>query len=121
MSIGDLFSYALAVVSIATLAGLGFMRGTVTNLREQLKDTRDTNAELRAERAEDAVKIEQLKTDLDALSRVVTGEVHWAQLGHQLDEHHGEARTHWAEADQRSAAMLAALLEVADILKDGSP
>lgn len=113
MDIGNFLTTALAVVSIATLAGLGLMRGTVTNLREQLADTRASNAELRQERTEDAAKIATLTTDLEALARVVTGEVHWVQLGQQLEQHHVEARAYWTRAETRDAETLTALQDIA--------
>lgn len=85
---GNLLTTALSVVSIATLAGLGLLRGTVTNLRENLKDARDEIAdkERRLTEAETANAVQ--KADLEALTRVVTGEVHWIAMGDKLDEHH---------------------------------
>jgi hypothetical protein len=95
--LGGLLSTALAIVSIATLAGLGLMRGTVTNLREQLRDERDARAADRAQKADDEAdhlkfkaesetRIAQLESDNAALQRVVTGEVHWVALGQRLED-----------------------------------
>lgn len=114
--IGDLLSIALAAISIATLAGLGFVRGRMTDLREQLKDSREETASLKAARVDDRALIDQQKnelkscrTDLDALARVVTGEVHWVALGNHLDQHHEEARAHWVRSEQKTDRMIKAL------------
>jgi uncharacterized protein HemX len=122
--IGDLLSIALAAISIATLAGLGFVRGRMTDLREQLRDSREETASLKASRADDRALIDQQKTelkacrtDLDALARVVTGEVHWVALSHHLDQHHEEARAHWIRSESNTERMIKALEE----LKGGRP
>ena len=86
---------ALAIVSIATLAGLGLLRGTVTNLREQLNDERAHSKALKERRDEDALKIQTLEADFAALQRVVTGEVHWVALGDLLNRHHEQAMEYW--------------------------
>lgn len=95
--LGGLLSTALAIVAIATLAGLGLLRGTVTNLREQLRDERDARAADRQQRADDEVdhakfkaetetRIAQLEADNSALQRVVTGEVHWVAISDRLED-----------------------------------
>lgn len=95
-----LITVALAVVSIATLAGLGLLRGVVTNLREQLKDAREEIADKDRRLTTAETKVIQLSTDLDALGRVVTGEAHWVAIGQQLDQHHTDATTHWTKDEQ---------------------
>jgi hypothetical protein len=105
--VGDLLTTALSVLSLATLAGLGLLRGTVVNLREQLKDSREETAALRAtraddqaERAEDHAKIARLSADLEAVGRVARGEAHWVAIGHQLEEHHEKATVHWERDEE---------------------
>ena len=94
-TVSGLLTTALAIVALATLAGLGLMRGTVTNLRENLGDARaeiaDKDRRLTALEKSD----KQHQSELEALRRVVTGEVHWVALGETLDHHHSEAKGHW--------------------------
>lgn len=116
-NLGHLIQTALGVFAIASLAGLGLMRTTVTNLRENLKDAReeigDKDRRLSAAEAE-IVKLNARATsqanDLNALGRVVTGEAHWVAIGQKLDEHHSEAVTHWSVDEEKLSAILAALL-----------
>lgn len=102
--LGGLLSTALAIVSIATLAGLGLLRGTVTNLREQLRDEREARAADRAQKVDDEAehvkeraewtaktatkdaRIAELEADNAALGRVVTGEVHLVSLSQRLED-----------------------------------
>ena len=91
-----LLTVALGVVSIATLAGLGLLRGVVTGLRERLKDSDEELARKERRLTEAEAEVKALKTDLAALGRIVTGEAHWVAIGQKLDEHHSAAETHWA-------------------------
>lgn len=106
-SLGGLLETALAIISIATLAGLGLMRGDTIRLRENLKDAREeisdkdrrlTEAEAQIDKQ--ATQIRGQAHDLEALGRVVTGEAHWIAIGEKLDNHHREAKAHW-ENDER--------------------
>jgi uncharacterized protein HemX len=125
MDFSTLLSTALVVVTLATAGGFGLMRGRVTNLREDLADTRATNAELRTERLEDRALIDTLRAErdtdrvqLDALAKVVTGEVHWTALGEHLDQHHSEAREHWTRAEDNTTEMLDALRAIREALTE---
>lgn len=100
--LGGTLSTALALVSVATLAGLGLMRGSLTSLRETVADLRGEVADKDRHLADKDQRIElldrrctELQHDLDALGRVVTGEVHWKAIATVLDQHHQEAREHW--------------------------
>lgn len=101
MDISYVLGLALVTLTIATAAGFGLQRGNVVNLREQLKDCREEMASYKASRDEARVANAQLSTDLEALKRVVTGEVQWEVLTTSLDEHHHEALEHWKEAEKR--------------------
>lgn len=109
MDFNNWLAAALGIVSIATLAGLGFMRGTVINLREQLADARGETKALKESRDEANRQIATLKTDLAALTRVVTGEAHWVAIGDKLDEHHHAAMGHWESGEKTLAQILAEL------------
>lgn len=104
---GSFATLLLAVITLSTAAGVGFQRGKIGQLRGELAEEHERSdrqaAELRESRAETA----KLRTDLDALGRVVTGEAHWVAIGHQLTEHHQESLLRWGhmeEALERIAA-----------------
>lgn len=109
MNLTNLLTFALGLISIATLTGLGLTRGLVINLREQLAEERASKNEMRAERAEDRAEISRQKVQLEALAKVVTGEVHWTAVGEALDKHHDEARAHWKRSEAGGASMLTAI------------
>jgi uncharacterized coiled-coil protein SlyX len=71
VDIGNLLTTALSIVSIAGLAGLGLLRGTVTNLRENLKDAREEIADKDRRLAEYEKTVATQKSDLAALGRIV--------------------------------------------------
>ena len=106
LDFAQILSTGLVIVTLATATGLGLTRGTVANLRDALAEERAAKAEMRAERVEDRSLIEQQKTQLEALAKVVTGEVHWLAISHLLDEHHVEARDHWTRSEGNTAKML---------------
>lgn len=105
----QVLTIGLAIVSIATVAGLGLLRGTVTNLREQLSDERANNVSLKAQRAEDRDKITKLEGDVRTLTSVVTGEAVLKELLTKLDEHHEAAAEHWRRQDETAASAIALL------------
>jgi hypothetical protein len=95
--LGGLLSTALAIVAIATLAGLGLLRGTVTNLREQLRDEREARAADRQQKADDDIehaqfkadteaKIAKLEAELQTWRAAVTGEVHWVAIEQRIED-----------------------------------
>lgn len=116
-----LITVALGVVSIATLAGLGLMRGLVVNLREQLAEERAAKVEMRAERAEDRAQIEHQKVALEALAKIVTGDAHWVEVTNILQAHDNRARDHWKRAEAGGAAMLTAIRALIERLDDMGP
>ena len=112
MEVGQLLNTALSIVAIATLAGLGLLRGTVTNLRENLKDLREDNADKDRRHDEDEKTISRLTGDLDALARIVTGEARLSELGEMLKEHNSNALTLLAEIQTTLDVIVAAIKEL---------
>lgn len=98
--LGRLLSIGLAILSLATAAGLGLQYGTVQRLRGSLKDSDDEMGRKDRRLTDAEAEVEKLKTDLSALARVVTGEAHWVAIGAKLDEHHDLAETHWTKDEQ---------------------
>lgn len=97
--LGRLLSIALAVVSIATLAGMGLLVGRVGALRSNLKDSDDELARTVRRLGDSEARVEVLEHALEELGRMVTGEAHLVALEQKLDDHHVAAETHW-QADE---------------------
>lgn len=91
MDYGNLIQTAISVLAIAALAGVGFQRGKVNNLRDNLKDAREEIADKGRRLVECETESAKHTADLAALTRVVTGEAHWVALGDQLTDHHKES------------------------------
>lgn len=108
----SILTTALTILSIATLAGMGLLRGTVTNLREQLRDEREANTSHRQRIGDCELDNGRLRADLSALERVVTGEVHWVALGDQLTTLSDAAKGHWV-------VEIGLLSEIRDDLRKG--
>lgn len=88
MDVSELLGTAATIVAVASLAGVGLIRGTVTNLRENLKDMRDENADLRRRLSERESDLLTAKGDLAAVERIKTGKFELDEINTKLDEHH---------------------------------
>ena len=111
-----LITIALGIITLATAAGLGLQRSTVTSLRERLKDNDDELTRVKGRLTERDAELKVVKTDLAALARVVTGEAHWVALADKLDAHHDEASGHWLKDEQLLGDMETILVEIRDRL-----
>jgi hypothetical protein len=100
VDLGQVLSTSLTITSVGSLAGVGLMTGTLKNLRARLSDYDKEVEEKDRRNADDRAELAQVKTRLDALQRVVTGEAHWVKLGQVLDQHHEQAVQHWATDEQ---------------------
>ena len=96
----------LAITTIIGVALAGLQRGVVTNLRETNKDLRDRAGDLEKERDEEQAENKKLKSDLEALGRVVSNEVQIAAFGERLDEHHQEAKGYWRAATEQGQQII---------------
>lgn len=95
--VGRWISTILGAVAIVTFAALALQRGNRVNLREQLSDSDAENERLERRlnkceaehlryKAEAEAEIAQLKADLAAMQRVVTGEVHLVAISDRLED-----------------------------------
>lgn len=104
---GSFATLLLAVITLSTAAGVGFQRGKIGQLRGELAEEHERSDRQAGELKDARSEVEQLRNDLTALSRVVTGEAHWVAIGSQLSEHHQESIVRWThmeEALERIAA-----------------
>lgn len=92
---GAFVTLLLTVITLSTAAGVGFQRGKIGQLRGELSEERDRRERQGHELIDARAETEQLRTDLDALGRLVTGEAHWVSIGHDLAEHHQESVRRW--------------------------
>lgn len=113
----DMLNTGLAIVAIATLAGLGLMRGTITSLRESLSDARAEIADKDRRLGENDRKLAELEARVAVLTSTVTGEVHWVALEQQVDDHHKTAMTQWADIRDVLRDIHVLLGEIRDINK----
>ncbi len=99
-SLGSLGNFALLLLSVITLgtaAGVGFQRGKIAKLRGDVTEATERAERLEKALAESRAEAATFRTDLAALSRVVTGEAHWIAIGDQLSTHHAAATGHWEQ------------------------
>lgn len=108
--LGNFATALLAVITLGTAAGVGFQRGKIGRLRGELNETHSKSDRLSGEVTELRADNGRLRADLEALSRVVTGEVHWTAIGLQLDEHHTDSVSHW----ERHEALLKRMAEIVE-------
>lgn len=108
-NLGPFLQTALTVLTLASLAGLGLMRGTVVGLRESLADARAKITDLERDRVEDRAKITSQNNDIDTLRRVATGAVQWEAIATKLDQHHSEAKRHWKTDEELLGLLLQAI------------
>lgn len=98
MDIWQVLQAASVIIALGSFAGLALQRGIVVGLREQVGDSKTRIEFLEKERAEDKALIASQTSDIAALQRVVTGEVHWVAINDLLDHHHKAAVDNWREA-----------------------
>ena len=95
-----ILNIALAVAAITAVGGVGFLRGTVTNLRGQLQDADREISKLKEKRVEDRALIEQQAADIGALQRLKTGQDSLVRLDALLREHNQKAFEHWQREER---------------------
>lgn len=98
MDIWQVLQAASVIIALGSFAGLALQRGIVVGLREQVGDQKTRIDFLETERAEDKATIARQTSDIAALQRVVTGEVHWVAISDLLETHHKAAVENWHTA-----------------------
>lgn len=110
--VAQMLTVVATLFAVASFVGLGYTRGRVTALREELRDEREGRSSDRDTIKELRSDLTVARNDLAALGRVVTAEAHWVAIGDQLNEHHVEAKAYWARTESTANATLAALKEL---------
>ncbi len=108
--LGSFGTLLLAAITLATAAGVGFQRGKIAKLRGELDEADKRANRISAELTDTRTALDQCRSDLDALGRVVTGEAHWNAISDQLGDHDKAAREHWR-------AQLEILSKVAEVVE----
>lgn len=118
MDISELLGTAASIVAVASLAGLGLIRGTVTNLRENLNDSRNENADLRRRLLDRDTELATAHADLDAMERMKTGKEELTRLETKLDHHHDLSMKHITKITEYVTKALELLDRVSSELED---
>lgn len=98
MDVWQILQAASVITALGSFAYLALQRGIVVGLREQVGDQKTRIEFLEGERTEDKATINRQASDIAALQRVVTGEVHWTAMGDLLEHHHQTATENWRDA-----------------------
>lgn len=108
--LGEFLNTAVAVVAIATLAGLGFLQGKQKRLRQDLTDeehrhqkTLDREAEANAKVLALTATVQQHAAKIETLEQQVSAKAEWELvisrlevLGQALMDHNEAVREHWS-------------------------
>lgn len=97
MDIWQVLQAASVIIALGSFAGLALQRGVVVGLREQVGDSKTRIEFLEKERTEDKTLIATQSSDIAALQKVVTGEVHWLAISDLLEHHHRDSVEHWRD------------------------
>lgn len=110
--LGSVLSTAAVLVALFASAGYGLQRGRVGNLRAQLEDERKETASLKEQRTERDKQI----SDLQAVVRIATGEVHSKAILDLLEQHHEDSVRVAARNERATERTEDLLSQVLDIL-----
>lgn len=107
-------STILAILLMVSYGGLFLLYSNQGLLRRANDDLEKRNEYLEAEDNRREAELVQLKADLEAVRRAITGEVHWAALSDTLEAHHREAVDHWKRSERQQAEVVQRLIEIKD-------
>lgn len=95
--LGRIVTGVLSVTTIIATALVGVLFGSLKTLRDTANDLRSRVSDLEKERTEDRADLAEAHSENKLLKAMVTGKVEWVALTDQLEDHHRQAVTWWAE------------------------
>lgn len=95
ITFGTIVGVVFPILTIIIGGACALLLSVTTTLRASNGDLRDRVTDLEREQAVDKTLIASQQSDLDALRRVVTGEVQLAAITDLLEHHHRAATTAW--------------------------
>ncbi|HKY57651.1 MAG TPA: hypothetical protein VJL80_06410 [Aeromicrobium sp.] len=97
MDLGTIAATASTVVALSGVAAWAVQRDSLKVVREQNSDLRADISDKDRRHDEDERTIAQLRSDLEALARVVTNEVLIQAINDVLTHHHERSEVHFGE------------------------
>ena len=110
MDFTQLLSLSAVIVALVSAAWVGLQRGRIADFKELLEIADRKVDQLKEELIADKATIARQGSDLVALQRVVTGEVHWQAISDVLDHHHQSAERHWSRDEDLLEQILEKLI-----------
>jgi hypothetical protein len=95
----NVLGVAATIFALASAAGLGLMRGTLTTLRSSNDDLRNRVSDLEKDRVEKTAELAEVRSENRTLKAMVTGRVEWTAISDQLEEHHRQSLGAWKRMD----------------------
>ena len=133
--LGNFLQTALTILTLASLAGVGLMQGTLRNLRADLADARarigdrdsriaelekagaKEQSERKAREVAMQAQIDAQKDQIQLLKDEVTGKPEWVSISKKIDDHATEAQRQWGTIEELLRELLKNIL---DLLKKRS-
>lgn len=122
ITFGTVVGVVFPILTIIIGGACALLLSVTTTLRASNGDLRDRVTDLEAEQKIDKSLINSQKADLDALRKIVTGEVQLAAITDLLEHHHQAAVTAWQSVEGKIDQLAPSLDTIlAEIKKDLRP